>query len=211
MNFEFLPIHTQSTTWDSRAEEQMKSHISKKITGDVLDVGCSVGITTVEMAQIFSNSNVYGVDNNESVLKQHPQLYSQQGWSHPSIGRTIHFENQPQNYSLICAKSPQLPFKDNSFELVCDMNNIYYSTWNMINSGEGSKGAHELENYFASINSLISESGIYFISGNRKRRADEELPYEFCTFEKNDDKLKLKEHSSTPTSQLELIIESILS
>jgi SAM-dependent methyltransferase len=41
---------------------------SIQITGKVADVGCSQGITTIEMANLFPNSDIFGFDINREIL-----------------------------------------------------------------------------------------------------------------------------------------------
>lgn len=211
MKFSSLRVHDQNTTWNTRTTQQLSRHITREISGSILDVGCSIGISTIELALMFPKSHVYGVDYNESILQEHPKLFSSTGWTHSTIGKPIFFNSSsiPSNYSLICAKSPQLPFQENFFDLVCDMNNLYYSVWKMINEGNGSKGRIELENYFGEMIPYVkNDNGLYYISGNRKKRDERELPYEYCILEKKRGKLKIVEHTTNPTSQLELILES---
>ncbi|MFP4402646.1 MAG: methyltransferase domain-containing protein [Candidatus Nanoarchaeia archaeon] len=210
MNFDYLHPHTQNTTWVGRMREQAERHLPKVVSGNVLDVGCSVGVSTIELANTFPNAHVYGIDYNEEILHKHNELFSKSGWSHPTIPKSIKIDEKPKNYSLVCVKSPKLPFKENFFELICDTNNLYYAIWKMINSGMGSKGSEDLKDYFKLITPHLEQEGEYYISGYRKKRIGEELPYEFSLFTKSEGKLNLKQASRNSTPQLELIIDSAL-
>ena len=71
-----------------------KFNISPK---NILDIGCGSGFFTTLLAKKFINSEIIALDFAENMLKKIPVM---------------------PNISLICANGEQLPFKDNSFDIV---------------------------------------------------------------------------------------------
>jgi len=206
-----LPEHSQTTTMYGRVKHQFGDKLPIIQGGNILDAGCSVGATTVEISDLFPSSQVYGVDGNIEVLRNHHKIFTAEGWREPNSSRPV--MNVPlregRKYSLICAKAPELPFEQDFFKIIFNMNNIYNTAWKLVNSGQTRTGLNDLRRYFQEMFGFLEEDGFYLISGVQTVKTTREKNVETLIFRKTSkNSPSIESCSPNPSSQLELIIEA---
>lgn len=99
--------------WDCTTESARRFYLTfprgrlpKISLGNILDLGCSSGVTTQEIADIYQDSQIIGIDVNHRRLRIASGLNS---------NANIHF---------LLADGYQMPFSDLAFDAVFCMNNL---------------------------------------------------------------------------------------
>lgn len=95
---------TNPFTSDGRVVEQFGSRLPNIKNGLILDIGCSVGMTTRELSQIYPDSTVIGMDIN-----------------HLAVGAA---RDAGRSERLVVADAYLPPFKDGIFDAIFCMNNV---------------------------------------------------------------------------------------
>ena len=129
----------------------------KNRNGNVLDIDSSTGVTTKEMARIFPDSHVVGIEVD-------PKMFGEEGkmWRETYARRYLTKESPPQQNQpdFAVADGYNLPFASNSFETVFANNNL----WHVV---EDDKMTPErAKEIFRDIIRTIEPGGHLCISGN---------------------------------------------
>jgi hypothetical protein len=162
--------HTDPTTHYTRVKRDFEGFEIKVTAGaPILDWGCSVGATTVAIANMYPRNPVYGIDISEVRIKiaaEKTIKEAQDGYVSvymKNLGCMVHeYISEPKPLRLpkfFVADGFMPPFADNSFAMVYCMHNIYYSFERVNND--------QMRKMLAPIASIISPGGYLMISGGR--------------------------------------------
>lgn len=148
-----------SSTFASRVRLNFGSFIPKVSDGSwILDFGCSLGLTTIALANIHKKSNVIGIDiNRVGYLANYcgvQEMYSAMKECRFYLGNG--YKKSP--YAFLIADGFHAPFKDGSFEAVYCMNNLYYLLKDI--------KPDLLTLRFNQVGRVVKEGGYLLISGN---------------------------------------------
>jgi SAM-dependent methyltransferase len=138
-----LTIENGMRYWNSKASsygrvrEDFGANLMQ-INGDILDIGCSEGETTREIADIYPDSRVIGIDRSSERIE---------------IAR-----KNCLGCEFLVADAYDLPFERNSFEGVFCMNNLWF-----LMSKNRTRVPDEV---FLKIWDLIQQGGYFFFSGS---------------------------------------------
>lgn len=189
--------HNNSYTYRGRLEDEIKESILKlvKNSGNIADLGCSLGATTIDLARRYSNSFVYGIDMDEEVLSKHNRIFL-------PCGTGFNFRGFPEvygierpdksNYNLVQAQIPELLFNEEFFTTMFDMNNSYYSVYNSLMRMRQEEDTDAFRRYFSRINSYLEDGGLYIISGDFCVSELRHRDIETMVFRKRKDRMSLE-------------------
>jgi SAM-dependent methyltransferase len=90
-----------------------KEHIPKVDSGRIIDIGCAYGATTVELAHIYPNCNIVGIDIREDLVYL--------AKVNEELGGSKH-----EKMKFICADGYNPPFPNNTFAVAYAMHSVYY-------------------------------------------------------------------------------------
>ena len=131
--------HTDPTTHYNRVKRDFEGlEIKLPVGAPILDLGCSIGATTIALSNIYPENPVFGIDISpvririavektaKEALDGFVSVYSK------SLGCMVHeyIENYKQirmPKQFIVADGFKPPFADNSFAAVFCMHNVYYT------------------------------------------------------------------------------------
>lgn len=189
--------HNNSYTYKGRLEDEIKKSIFELVKngGNIADLGCSLGVTTIDLARRFPNSFVYGVDMDEEVLSKHNRVFLPCGTGFNVMGfPEVYGIEKPNrnNYELVQAQIPELPFNEEFFTTMFDMNNSYYSVYNSLMRMRQEEGRDAFRRYFSRITSYIEDGGLYIISGDFCVSELRHRDIETMVFRKRKEKMSLE-------------------
>lgn len=207
--------HDNHYTQKYRVSKELRSNgavtldrIAKQ--GNKLDVGCSFGATTTEIAHMFPESFIYGVDRNQRVIEEHKIILTPYGtgfnrWNFPEVCGVEKPKND--NYELLVAEAPQLPFEEGYFSTIFDMNNTYFSLWSAL-CNRKFEDIERLEfidykNYFRKMSNFLEIGGHMIISGDAQSYEGHQFPdlFEHTLLRKTSKGTLEEVFSSYPTNQ----------
>lgn len=105
-----LPYWTCPESPEGRIKKTFGDNLPKIESGTILDLGCSDGKTTREIASIYPNSKVIGIDDNETYIQ-----------------KAKRFTKEIKNIEFRVGDFYNLDFPADSVEAVFIMNNIYFA------------------------------------------------------------------------------------
>jgi SAM-dependent methyltransferase len=131
--------------------------------GIILDLGCSSGLTTQEIARIYQDSSVIGIDINPEKIQEARSL------------------NENPNINFVIADGYNMPFPDSAFNGVFCMNNLNQAIGCEVVSGEG------LVRIANEIGRVIKSKGHLMFSGEdetimQKRGSGFNMVYYHCYY-----------------------------
>lgn len=137
----------------------------------ILDWGCSMGYTTIELANIYRNCSVTGLEvrgylrefighavqeakRNRSHLEMHipPWL-----WGKVDLPEVLRFP-----FKFVIADGFNAPFRDETFDAVYCMNNLYYT---LVHGKKGDISGDLVEKRMGQVLRLVKHGGYMFVSG----------------------------------------------
>ncbi len=158
--------------------------------GRVLDWGCGDGYTTIELANIYRNCVVIGIELREYLrgFIDYTVRMAKEDPGHlrmhipPDLKRRVPVERNPVfPYKFVMADGFHAPFRKGTFDAVYCMNNLYY-TLGTPEPGLARKRVQQ-------VGGLVREGGHLLISGNNGG----EDRKTFVIIEKNEGKLVLEQ------------------
>ncbi len=140
---EKVRYHTATTTWYGRIRDIFADALPQISGGIILDIGCSNGSTTEELADLYPQTKVIGIDINASAL---------------STGRQTNSNSRKAEYLMM--NGYKLGFKKQSFDVVFCNNNLFYAM--------SSLESERASDIFKEINDLIKDNGYLIVSAGDK-------------------------------------------
>ncbi|MEK6889631.1 MAG: class I SAM-dependent methyltransferase [Nanoarchaeota archaeon] len=106
-----VPYHDMSLTYSGRVQRTFGSLLPDRDGVDILDLGCSRGLTTKDIFQLYPGSRVIGIDVNEENVNAARKINKREG----------------KNLRFLVGDGYFPPFKDERFDIVFAMNNLFYA------------------------------------------------------------------------------------
>lgn len=162
--------HADPTTHYYRAFREFEGFKINVHQGEnILDWGCSFGVSTLAIANIYPNANVIGLDIDLYRIRRallHTLVDAKSGYVtvySKSIGCMVHeyidnYNNLKLPEFFVVADGFKTPFAHSAFKAIFCMNNLYYML-NIIPK-------EELSSSITHILKLLSEDGYLFVSGS---------------------------------------------
>ncbi len=100
--------HTLDLSYCGRVRETFGKDPPQLLHGNILDIGCSLGETTLELSTLYPQATVFGIDINISRIKYASDMI------------------KGKNVFHLVADGLNIPFPENSYDAVFCMNNIYH-------------------------------------------------------------------------------------
>lgn len=130
--------NTDTITIEKRVKNTFKDSLPN-IEGLILDMGCSKGITTEELTDIFPNATVFGIDINPDMINKAKSKRSISGKFFIDDGYNSRF-------------------RENIFSAVFCLNNLYHNINDLDEAGS--------KKMFVNVGNLVIEGGYLLISAD---------------------------------------------
>jgi len=146
---------TSDFTKNGRVSSIFGKDLPSLTEGNILDIGCSKGYTTEEIAWLYPRSRVVGID----IIPPLRMADNRVWWHH----KVPYRENEERRASYLIADGYQPPFPQGFFNAVFCMNNLYFFP-----EGSG-KTKQERDKHFQNIAELVAPGGHLLVSGTERR------------------------------------------
>ena len=160
-----IPYHRCIKTEKGRVKDFLAPYIPSDLEGNILDVGCSKGITTMELATLYPDRLVIGCDMNPEVIEESKRLQGS------DIGGRVSFYHS----NIFELKSS--PLRHMKFGGIFMMNNLYHGLSHSRMTDEQIRLTLDL------VSKITEEEGYFIVSSTRdylilKRNNGGFVPYD---------------------------------
>jgi len=153
--------HITGGTYPDRVKNTFGKDLPKIRHGRILDMGCSIGQTTIELATRYPDSTIIGIDINPCNLCLSDESISDARQGFDRLGDQV-IKCSGREYKMptgfILGDGFRPPFPDNTFNAVFCMNNIYYMHLHRTNE--------HVRRRLPQIANIVKPGGYLLVSGN---------------------------------------------
>jgi len=134
-----LPYHGNTHTYIGRVNETFGYDLPHLVGREVLDIGCSRGLTTRELSKIYPNARITGIDIDHEFIRESRKRY------------TAEIEQGVIDFVTADGYFPGDVFEREQFGLVFMMNNFCFTAHNM--------GDSTLRSILGNVAEVVSDQG----------------------------------------------------
>ena len=156
-----IGYHIAGGTYPNRVGKTFGKDLPKIRRGRILDWGCSIGQTTIDLATLYPDATVLGIDINPRNLCLSDESVSDARQGFARLGDHV-IKCPGKEYKIpagfILGDGFKPPFPDNTFNAVFCMNNLYYLHLYRTNE--------HIRKQLPKIASIVKPGGYLLVSGD---------------------------------------------